>query len=97
MNNRIDASECAAQDPYRLYLAMLQLVDDSCVANMRASIGQMSTSRMQNIASEELVRRQRARAEADLKASAERTAQERAEQAESRARTIAARKVAEAR
>lgn len=96
MNTRIDASECAEQDPYRLFLAMLQLVNDSCVANMRASIGQMSTSKMQNLASEELVRHQRARNEAERKADAERVAQDRAEQMESRAKAIAARKAAQA-
>ena len=97
MTQRIDPNVCPVQDPYRLFGAILQSVTDECVANLRQHIQQLSTRRLENVCSEELVRRQRARAEAGLRESAERAAQDRAEQAESRARALADRSLAQPR
>lgn len=72
---RIDPNQCTVQDPYRLFAAMLRLINPECVANMRQHIGQLNTKRLENLCSEEIVFRQKAQTEAEFKASAERAVQ----------------------
>ena len=70
--SRIHPDGCPVQKPYDLFRAIMKLASDDCVAAMRQHIGQLDTRRLENVCSEELVHRQRARDDADIKASAER-------------------------
>lgn len=70
----IDPNQCPVQDPYRMFAAMLRLISPECVANMRQHIGQLNTKRLENLCSEEIVFRRRARTEAEIKASSKNAA-----------------------
>lgn len=95
--SRIDPNNGPIQDPYLLLQAMLNFIDDESVAVMRQHVGQMSGSRMQNICSDVVVLRQKARNEAEFQAKIEQAEQAKREYSESRARAIAARSLVEDR
>ncbi|TXM91989.1 hypothetical protein [Methylobacterium sp. WL116] len=71
----IHPDNCPVQKPYELFRAMLQLANDDCVATLRQYVGQLDVRRLENVCSEEIVRRRRARTEAEIKASAEKAAE----------------------
>ena len=72
----IHPDNCPIQGkPYELFRAMMQLASDDCVAALRQYIGQLDVRRLENVCSEEIVRRRRARTEAEFKASAAKAVQ----------------------
>ena len=71
---RFNGDDCPVQRPYELFLGMLQLASDDCVAAMRQHIGNLSTSRLANVCADEITRRRRLRHEEEIKASAENAA-----------------------
>ena len=73
--NPIHPDNCPIQRPYELFRGILQLASDDCVAALRQYISNLDTRRMENVCSEEIVRRRRLRTEAEFKASAAKAVQ----------------------